>query len=53
MHNIGLILLCFAFVFGCFASFGVSTFGRVHTGWLALTLMIAAQLIGGLAPVFR
>jgi len=53
MQNIGLILLVFAFVFGCIASFGITQAGRWHIGWSALTAWIASELIGGLGRVFH
>lgn len=53
MHNIGLVLLAFAFVFAVFAACGVEQFNRFHLGWCAIAFYIAAQLIGGLGPVFR
>lgn len=45
---LGTILLAFAFVFACFASFGVGSFGRVQTFPLALALLILALLLGRL-----
>jgi hypothetical protein len=50
---LGTILLAFAFVFGCFAAAGWEKLGRVHTGWLALTLLVGAMLFGALLPFFR
>jgi len=43
---LGTVLLAFAFVFGCFASFGVASLGRFQLGWVALTLLIASMLFG-------
>jgi hypothetical protein len=51
MHNIGLILLVFAFVFAVIASCIMTTAGRWHFGWAAIAFWIASQLIGGLARV--
>jgi len=45
---VGTVMLAFAFVFGCFAAFGVGSFGRVQTGWAALTLLIGSMLFGRL-----
>ena len=52
MHNIGLILLCFAFVFAVIAACLMQSHGRWHFGWAAVAFWIAAQLIGGLSKVF-
>jgi hypothetical protein len=49
MQNVGLILLVFAFVFACIASFWGREFGRAHFGWLAVMCWIASELIGGIA----
>jgi len=49
MHNIGLILLVFAFVFAVIAAVHMPTAGRWHFGWAAVAFWIASQLIGGLA----
>jgi len=43
---LGTILLCFAFVFAIFATFGVDHFSMVHTGWAALAMMIASMIFG-------
>jgi len=53
MHNIGLILLVFAFVLAVIAGCIMQGAGRFHLGWCALAFYIASQLIGGLAPVFH
>ena len=52
MANLGLVLLCFSFVFACIAIF-------IHEvrGWsllpLAFALFVAAELFGGLARTFH
>lgn len=47
--NISLVLLVFAFVFACIASFVPGPiYGRWHFGWLALAFFLAAQLAGGI-----
>jgi len=53
MQNIGLILLCFAFVFAVIASVIMSSSGRWHFGWAAVACWIASELIGGLGRVFH
>lgn len=53
MQNIGLILLVFAFVFGCIASGIAPGWSRWHFGWLAVTFWIASELLGGMARVFH
>jgi hypothetical protein len=52
MHNIGLILLVFAFVFAVIASCIMTASGRWHFGWGAIAFYIAAELIGGLGKDF-
>lgn len=51
MANVGLVLLAFAFVFGCFATVQTS-FGRFNLLALAITFWIASQLLGGLGRLF-
>lgn len=55
MQNLGLILLVFAFVFACIASFGPAygAYGRAHLGWLSIACWIASELVGGLARVLH
>jgi len=53
MANIGLILLCFAFVFAVIAATVMVQAGRFHLGWAAVACWIAAELIGGLGRVFH
>jgi hypothetical protein len=50
MHNIGLILLVFAFVIACIAT-RLQTFGPWHFGWLAIAFWIGAEVLGGLGRV--
>jgi hypothetical protein len=52
---ISLILLCFAFVFACFAAVPGPRFDpyRMHVGWLAIALWIAAELFGRAGPYIR
>jgi hypothetical protein len=52
MHNLGLILLVFAFVFAVIASVIMTASGRWHFGWAAVAFWIASELIGGLGKVF-
>lgn len=53
MQNVGLILLCFAFVFGVIATCIMQGTGRWHFGWAAVTFWIAAELLGGLGRAFH
>jgi hypothetical protein len=53
MANLGLILLCFAFVFAVIAAAIMTGSGRWHFGWTAIAFWIAAQLLGGLGKVFN
>jgi len=53
MANVGLILLCFAFVFAVIAACIMVTSGRFHFGWTAVAFWIASELIGGLGRVFH
>jgi len=53
MANIGLILLCFAFVFAVIAACIMEGSGRWHFGWAAVAFWIASELIGGLGRVFH
>jgi len=53
MQNVGLILLCFAFVFAVIAACIMSQAGRFHLGWAAVACWIAAELIGGLGRAFH
>ena len=52
MANLGLVLLCFSFVFAC-----ISIFIAEVRGWslfpLAFALFVAAELFGGLGRVFH
>jgi hypothetical protein len=50
MHNVGLILLVFAFVVACIAT-RIQAVGVWHLGWMALALWIASELIGGIARI--
>ena len=52
MANLGLILLCFAFVSAVFAAGGVQ-FRGWHLGWVAIALWIAAELFAGVAKVLH
>lgn len=47
--NIGLILLCFAFVLACIAWWRSDN----SLGWAAVACWIASELIGGLGRVFH
>lgn len=53
MANVGLILLCFAFVFAVIAATIMTASGRWHFGWGAIAFWIASELIGGLGRVFH
>jgi len=53
MANVGLILLCFAFVFAVIAACIMEASGRWHFGWAAVAFWIASELIGGLGRVFH
>jgi len=53
MANVGLILLCFAFVFAVIAGCIMQGNGRWHFGWCAIAFWIASELIGGLGRVFH
>ncbi|HEX4500119.1 MAG TPA: hypothetical protein VH187_02965 [Scandinavium sp.] len=53
MQNVGLILLCFAFVFATIAACVMVQAGRFHLGWAAVAFWIASELIGGLGRVFH
>jgi hypothetical protein len=53
MQNIGLILLCFAFVFAVIAAVIMEGQGRWNFGWAAVAFWIASELIGGLGRVFH
>jgi hypothetical protein len=50
MHNVGLILLVFAFVLACIAT-RIQSIGLWHLGWAAIAFWIASELIGGLARI--
>ena len=52
MQNVGLILLCFAFVLACLASRNIGS-PPWSLGWAAIACWIAAELIGGLGRVFH
>lgn len=52
MHNIGLILLVFAFVLAVLASRGIGS-PPWQLGWAAIACWIASELIGGLTPLFH
>lgn len=44
---LGTILLVFAFVFACLASWVPGpVFGRLHLGWLSFTFYLASLLFG-------
>ena len=53
MQNVGLILLCFAFVFAVIAACVMVQACRFHLGWAAVAAWIASELIGGLGRVFH
>lgn len=53
MQNVGLILLCFAFVFAVIAACVMTTTGRWHFGWTAVAFWIAAELLGGLGKALH
>lgn len=53
MQNVGLILLCFAFVFAVIAAVIMEGQGRWNFGWAAVAFWIASELIGGLGRVFH
>lgn len=53
MQNVGLILLTFAFVFGCIATWFMESHPKMNFGWAAVTFWIAAELLGGLGKVFH
>ena len=42
MQNVGLILLCFAFVFAVIAACVMTQAGRFHLGWAAVAAWIAS-----------
>ena len=48
MHNIGLILLVFAFVLACLAAKNIGP-PNWSLGWASIACWIASELIGGLA----
>lgn len=52
MHNIGLILLVFAFVFACIA-IKIRSVGTWDLLAAAIAFWIASNLIGGLGRVFN
>lgn len=52
MHNIGLILLVFAFVFACIAA-RIGAVGAWSMLPIAIACWIASELIGGLGRVFQ
>ena len=50
----GLVLLVFAFVFACIASFVPGPiWGRWHFGWLALAFYLASLIFGSVDHLFR
>jgi hypothetical protein len=53
MQNVGLILLVFAFVFGCIATWFMESHPKMNFGWAALTFWIAAELLGGISKVLH
>jgi hypothetical protein len=53
MQNVGLILLCFAFVLAVIAAVLMTGQGRWHFGWAAIAFWIASELIGGLGRVLH
>jgi hypothetical protein len=54
MQNLGLVLLCFAFVFAVIAAcFNPPVpSGRWHFGWLAVAFLIAAEIFAGAGRAF-
>jgi hypothetical protein len=53
MQNVGLILLCFAFVFAVIAACIMQGTGRWNFLAAAIAFWIASELIGGLGRVFH
>ena len=51
--NLGLILLCFAFVFAVIASCVMTQAGRFHLGWAAVAFWLAAEIFGGVGRLFH
>lgn len=52
---LGTVLLCFSFVFACFAA-GYPTgvlWDRWHVGWLAFAFFIASLLFGSVSHLLR
>ena len=51
---LGTILLVFAFVFACIASFVPGpVYGRWHFGWLAIACYLASLLFGEVGHLLR
>lgn len=52
MHNLGLILLVFAFVFAVIAACIMEGTGRWNFGWAALAFYLLSLIVGGIGKVF-
>lgn len=52
---LGMILLCFAFVFACIAA-GIPAgiiWNRVHIGWLAFAFFLASLIFGSVSHLLH
>ena len=51
MQNLGLVLLCFAFVCACLAARGIGA-PVWSLGWLAIAFWLAAEIFAGAGRTF-
>lgn len=51
MHNLGLILLVFAFVFATIAACIMEASGRWHFGWAAVAFFFLSLIVGGIGKL--